>query len=302
MAVQVELWKKEIIVSFFRKNAFLSFSTDLTSEVLNGKVVHIANSGGASGAQRNRIVLPAGTILQRADTDVTYSLDSFTSDPMLVTAMEQADLAYEKMQSMIDENGAMMLALAGDAILEYWSRNVPNNTTFRVSTTGAAKPVGGLTGTRKKLTAADIRSLQTLFDQADVPTEDRYLIITPDMRQDLIEDADIKNIFFQVVDYKMGTLPIYAGFSILIRSKTIRLTTAGATVLPDPGTAVLGTDNFAGIAFQKSCVEHALGEIKVFMQTDIPQLYGDTMSMLFRTGGRGRRADNKGVVLLVQAP
>lgn len=302
MAIQVELWKKEIINALYRKNDFLPFSTDVSSEVLSGKVVHIPNSGGASGAQRNRTTVPA-SVIQRSDTDVTYTLDHFTSDPMLVTAMEQAEISYTKMQSMIDENGEMMLALSGDAILEYWSRNVPNTAVYRVSTTGGAKSVAGLTGTRKKLTAADLRSAQTLLDTQDVSKDNRYVIITPDMHQDLLEDADIKNVFaFTAVDYAAGKLPMYASFKIIVRSKTVRLATAGTIILPDPGTATLGTDNFAGIFFQKACVEHALGELKIFMRNDDPTSYGDIMSMLIRTGGRGRRADNKGVGLLVQVP
>jgi hypothetical protein len=301
MAVQVELWKQGIVNALFRKNVFLKFGTDVTSEVLGGAVVHISQSGGPAGAQRNRTVIPA-TVISRADTDVTYALDNFTSDPLRVTKMEQADINYQKMQSMIDETGAFMFQLAGDAVLEYWCRNVPNNANFRLATTGAAKAVAGLTGTRKKTTAADLRTLQTMMDVQEIPDEDRYLIITPDMHQDLLEDADIKNVFaFTNVDFSTGNLPMYAGFKIMKRSRVHRVTADGATSrLPDSGVATLGTDNFCGVAFHKSCVEYALGERNLIYTPNLAASYGDEMSMFIRVGGRARRGDNKGVLLLTQ--
>jgi Phage capsid protein len=297
MAVQVEMWKKQIEKAFFRKNEFLKYATDVSSEVLNGAVVHIPNSGGAAGVQRNRTQIPA-TVIQRADSDVVYLLDAFTCDPVSVTAMEEAQISYSKMQSVLDENGENMLQFGGDAILEYWTRNVP--TSQVVKATGAAKDVAGLTGTRKRTTAADLRKMFTMFNNMDIPRDNRVAILTSDQFGDLFEDNDIKNTYsFQNADYEKGILPMYAGWKIIDRSAVSKLDNNGAAKLPE--TAIAGNDDFAGVFFHKSCVEFALGERKLFYDVDRPEYYGNMMSMLLRAGGRSKRADNKGVALLLQA-
>ena len=227
-------------------------------------------------------------------------MDNFTSDPVLVTAMEQADLSYAKMQSVIEDNGAAMQQLAGSAILEYWARNL--TTTEKQLTTGGTRSLAGLTGTRKKLTAADLRAAAAKMDADDVPSANRFVVITAEMKQDLLEDSDIKNTFtFAGVNYSTGELPMYAGFKIIVRSRVLRFVADNSTTrLPDPGTATLATDNFAALAFQKSCVEHALGTVDIFNRDRDPNDYGDTVSMLLRGGGRARRFDKKGVIALIQ--
>jgi hypothetical protein len=297
MAVQVEMWKKQIETAFFRKNEFLKYASDVSSQVLNGAVVHIPNSGGPAGVQRNRTVLPA-QVVQRADTDVLYLLDAFTCDPVSVTAMEEAQISYPMMQSVLDENGESMLQMGGDAILDYWGRNVP--TAQKIKSTGADKSVSGLTGTRKRITAADLRAMFTLFNNMDIPRDNRVAILTSDQFGDLFEDNDIKNTYsFQNADYEKGILPMYAGWKIIDRSQVVKLDNAGASKLPE--TAIAGNDDFAGVFFHKSCVEFAMGERKLFYDVDRPEYYGNMMSMLLRTGGRSKRADNKGVALLMQA-
>lgn len=300
MALNVELWKRYIINNFYATNEFLKASTDVTSEVINGAIVHIPNAGAPAGAQRNRTSIPA-TSVRRSDNDVTYVLDNFTSDPVLVTAMEQADLSYQKMQSVIEDNGAAMQELAGSAILEYWARNL--GSTEKQVTTGGTRAIPGLTGTRKKLTAADLRTAAAKMDADNVPAANRFVVITAEMKQDLLEDNDIKNTFtFAGVNYATGELPMYAGFKIIVRSRVLRYVADNSTTrLPDPGTATLATDNFAAIAFQKSCVEHALGTVDIFNRDRDPNDYGDTVSMLLRGGGRARRYDKKGVIALIQA-
>ena len=300
MALNVEIWKRYIINNFYASNEFLKASTDVTSEVINGAIVHIPNAGSPAGAQRNRTTIPASSV-RRSDQDVTYVLDNFTSDPVLVTAMEQADLSYQKMQSVIEDNGAAMQELAGSAILEYWARNL--TATEKIATTGAARSVAGLTGTRKKFTAADLRTAAAKMDADNVPAQNRFVVITAEMKQDLLEDNDIKNTFtFAGVNYATGELPMYAGFKIIVRSRVLRFVADNSTTrLPDPGTATLGTDNFAALAFQKTCVEHALGTVDLFDRNRDPNDYGDTVSMLLRAGGRSRRFDRKGVIAITQS-
>ncbi|EJX03373.1 hypothetical protein EVA_08522, partial [gut metagenome] len=59
------------------------------------------------------------------------------------------------------------------------------------------------------------------------------------------------------------------------------------------------TDCAAGIAWQESCVRRALGEVKIFEDTDSPSYYGDVLSFLVRAGGAATYQDKRGIYALV---
>jgi hypothetical protein len=54
------------------------------------------------------------------------------------------------------------------------------------------------------------------------------------------------------------------------------------------------------MCWQKDSVARALGEKKFFEKKDDPEYYGDVYSAMIRAGGRRRRADDAGVVAIVQ--
>ena len=96
MAIQREIWQDHIEGNLFKNNEFLLASTDAAQYVLQGKVVHIPQAGALPNIVKNRSSLP-GTIVQRADTDITYSLDEYTSDPILIPYAETIELSYSKL-------------------------------------------------------------------------------------------------------------------------------------------------------------------------------------------------------------
>lgn len=297
MAVNKEIWLPDIVESYYDDNSFLSGATNEDEYVLGGGVVHIPNAAPPANATRNRTNVPA-TAVKRDDIDVTYALDEFTSDPTLITNREMVELSYDKRASVIRENTASMNELAGDWMLWRWVSTLTANE--RIATTGAAAAWGasGMTGNRKKLTAADIRAAQNMLDNQKVPQKDRFLLITPDMRDHLMTDADIKNIFYSnIADYKSGSIPEYAGFKIMVRAKTIRLRTDDSIMQPDAINQA--TDNISAIFWQKSSVAKALGNVSIFDNPDRAEYYGDLISFLVRSGGRCRRNDRKGVGLIV---
>jgi hypothetical protein len=56
----------------------------------------------------------------------------------------------------------------------------------------------------------------------------------------------------------------------------------------------------AALAWHEQSVVRALGEVRAFENEGDPTWYGDIYSFLVRAGGRIRRADEKGVVALLQ--
>ena len=83
MAIQKEIWEKSIVEGLFAPNSFLSKAFNADEYVEAGKIVHIPQAGAASKVEKNRTSLPA-TVKQRTDTDKTFELAAFTTDPVLI--------------------------------------------------------------------------------------------------------------------------------------------------------------------------------------------------------------------------
>ncbi|MBL7779938.1 MAG: hypothetical protein JNM22_01890 [Saprospiraceae bacterium] len=299
MAVNVEMWKREIIERLQLDNRFMAFATDADDMVYGGSVVHIPQSAGPTPTIVNNSTYPL-TVVQRGDTDITYALDRFSKQPVLITDIDKAELSYDKMQSVIDEQLGSLLDDVGTWMLYRWALSIPNTTAFRVATSSATtRPAGaaGATGTRKRATEADIIAMKAAFDAANVPMKDRYFVLCASHYNDLLSDTNLKNYFQNIVNIKDGDIPALHGFKFIQRNLTIRVASGGTVKAPDAANAT--DDNEASVAFAKGSVEKATGTVDIFENLNRAEYQGDIVSFLIRNGGRRRRNDNAGVGLLV---
>ncbi|MEG0012460.1 MAG: hypothetical protein RR706_09905, partial [Muribaculaceae bacterium] len=60
------------------------------------------------------------------------------------------------------------------------------------------------------------------------------------------------------------------------------------------------TDNVGALCWQRDSVAKAQGDIKPFQEVDSPTYYGDIFSALVKFGGRCRRQDWAGMVVIAQ--
>ncbi|MCA0234944.1 MAG: hypothetical protein LCH81_01025 [Bacteroidetes bacterium] len=301
MAVNVEMWKREIIERLKLDNRFMDFATNADDMVYGGSVVHIPQSAGPSPTIVNNSTYPL-TVVQRGDTDVTYALDRFSKAPTLITDIDKAELSYDKMQSVIDEQIGSLLDDVGTWMLYRWALSLPNTTAFRTATSGTATRPGsapGATGNRKRAIEADIIAAKQAFDNANIPMKDRYFVLCASHYNDLLSDTNLKNYFQNVVNIKDGEIPTLHGFKFIQRNQTIRVASGGTVKAPDAANAT--DDNEASVAFHKGSVEKATGTVDIFENLDRAEYQGDIVSFLIRNGGRRRRSDNFGVGLLVDA-
>lgn len=297
MAIQKEIWARAILEAFFADNSFASKAVNDDMYVNEGKKVHIPNAGAPSKVVINRSTVPA-TAAKRTDVDVEYSLDEFTTDPIYIPHADRVELSYDKRNSAIRQDKSALIEAASQNLLYKWD---PTSTNF-VRTTGdaAAAHTTDATGNRKKLITADILSLMTKFDQDNIPSEGRYLLLDAVMYGQLLDSMTNtdKIGFFQAADIKKGVMGQLYSFNVMKRSQVLRYTTAG--VLSKFDTAGVATDNAAGLAWHEESVSRAIGEVKVFERNDDPLYYGDILSFLVRCGGAIRRKDKKGIYAIVQ--
>jgi len=296
--INVEIWQNFVVENLFKNNEFLMRSVDVSEFVLNGAVVHIPNAGNPSGIVRNRTNLPA-QIKRRVDSDISYVLDEFTTDPVAILKADEVELSYDKMSSVLGEDMLALQELFADWMLYNWR---VDTSTKRVLTTGdaVAAHTTNATGNRKAVTIADIKSLRLKMNKDNVPKAGRVLILDSDMFDQLTSDMTATQYrdFSSQLNVAEGSVGRLFGFDIYERSTV--LVANSSNEIKEPGATGATTDRGVGLAWQETMVERAKGTIEAFEDLRNPTMYGDVYSFLVRGGGRKRRADNKGVYALIQ--
>lgn len=299
MAVQVELWKPEVIEYLEQDNEFMRHCVNADEYVMKGKIVHIPQSGGPANVVRNRATLPA-PVTKREDIDITYQLDDYTSDPVLIPDVDTKQLSYDKRQSVVRENFANMKDQASDYLLYLWSQNIPTANKLKTSGSNVTGTAPGAAGNRKALVRADLRAAQKLMNNQRVPKSGRYALIPDNLLDQLVGDLDTQLAYTwqKIVDLKEGVIGRMYGFNIMTRSSVLIAAASGdAPKLPEALSAT--DDNEAVLFWHRDFVERAYGDLSLFDDNGNPLFYGDLISMLLYVGGRNRRNDNKGVGMII---
>ena len=279
MAVQKEIWQRDLVKDFFADNSFASKAVNDDMYVNEGKKVHIPNAGAPADVEVNRTKLPAEA-KERKDTDVDYTLDELTTDPVRIPFADTVELSYDKRNSVIAQNKLQLIETASEILLKNWA---PEKTNC-VVTSGKEVDAhtASATGKRKALDKNDILLDASMYAQ---------------LLNSLTETESIG--FFAAANVQKGIIGQLYGFNILKRSKVLVYTKDG--IVKDVNAKGAADDNAACLAWHESCVSRALGEVKMFDSSNDPLYYGDIYSFLVRVGGAKRRTDKKGVYAIVQA-
>lgn len=301
MALNKEIWLSAIVENLYPDNSFATKSVDDSAFVENRKV-HIPNAGAPSKVVTNRTEKPA-KVSQRKDNELTYEMDELTTDPIYIPNIDTVELSYDKRNSVIANDRAQLQEAAHVNILERWGGGVDTNHVLLTTGTATrdAHTSATATGQRKSICKADVLKLMTAMDADNVPEAGRYLLLDAYMYADLLNDLSESDkwMFQNSANVQSGVLGNLYGFNIMKRSSVLRVTSAKA--LLKWGAEGAADENAAALAWQESCLSRALGEVKMFDDTDSPTYYGDIYSFLVRTGGGIRRYDKKGVFMLAEA-
>ena len=305
--IPVQVFRDYIIEKLRKVNPFLAFAIIESAFVLGGAVVHIPNAGTSPTVVKNRSTFPA-TAVQRTDSFVTYALNVFTTTPTFVTWHEENEISYDKTDSVLNDHVQTLMEAVGDDILYQWVTGIKSDGTADVipaaniiKTTGSAvlATETGQTGNRKAFTYAELAKAQAMMNKMNVPKADRYALLESYQYQQLIDSLSSNQMaaFQQTADIANGIVGRLAGFNILERSSVLAFNSNTPIA---PGTALSSTSNLGALCWQKDSVALALGDIKPFQDDDNPQYYGDIFSAAVKAGGRCRRQDWAGVIVIVQ--
>lgn len=298
MALQKEIWLQTLVENFYPVNSFVAKSID-DSQFVDYKLVHIPNAGRPSAVKVNRTQKPA-TVNERADNELTYKLDELTTDPVHIAHADTVELSYDKRSSILANDKQELQRVASELVLHAWAKGLSAQETILTDGEERTAHTAQGTGKRKKMTSQVVHQIALQFDRQDIPAIGRYLLLDADMYADLLDSLTEPQrfAFLGTADVTKGTIGQLYGIDIFVRSSVLRLK-SDSSVITEASQGE-STEVAAGLAWQQSCVSHALGEVKMFDSTDNPLYYGDIYSFLMRVGASRRRYDKKGVLLIAE--
>jgi len=272
---------------------------------VKNKTVHVPQAGTIPAVQKNRTVLLA-TIGQRTDTDRTYDLGEYTTDPILIGNTEEIQVVYEKRQSVLKQHIEKIDNRLGKETANAWAgAGLVTASGQIVETTGTATagimPTGA-TGNRNAVAIEDIANCAKKLDKDEMPMEGRYMLMPSDMYWSMLNDnAELLNSqYMNKGNLPDGVVNRIHGINIMLRSFVTLYTNATVPVLKAVNAAVVATDNHGAICWHESRVAKALGAVTVFGDEAKPEYYGDIFSALVLFAADALRDDGTGVVTLVQ--
>ena len=322
--VYTEAFIRDIKENLYRGAEFLNFAESHDMWV-NDRVVHIPNAGSGVNVVKNRSVLPA-QIVQRADDQVSYNLNEYTSDPIVIQNIEDIQLSYPKRLSVMRNMIDYMNQTIGDDGCWNWidgAVNGPNiNNASRVAPTGTllgttgtktavtAYPTiysGSGTGFRNGIAFSDFGYLARKFDNDNIPQDGRYVLIPADMWHDFVTAniSTIGNRLYTPDDeaFQNGAVRKIYTFNVFVRP-VVGVFAGNATLanqtLKAVGAAGAATDCLAAIAWHQRSVARALGTVKFFNRENDPAWFGSYYSSLVMFASVVSRLDAKGLAVLTQ--
>lgn len=279
-----EIWLPDLMEGFYADDMFVSQLRDMSAFVDND-TINLAEAGVNPDVLINNTVYPV-PYANRADVPLALPLDTYDTENTLIQSIEIAELAYDKRSSIVyGHKQALRMTFmqkAAHAIAP------AANTTFTpiLTTTGTANTAGN-----KKITFSDIMRLQLAFNQAEIPSEGRVIVLSATHMYELMEE----------------NLPLYNqvslsgmlyGFKVysLADSRLPRYNKTTGAKIAYGAVATPATDVFATIAFHKDEVMRAQGTQDMFAREKDPELRGDMVG--FQMRGVALPIRNKGIAAI----
>lgn len=264
MAINKEIWINQVLENFYPDDSFLQKTVDYSVFVDNDRL-HVPISGLDPKVLVNNTTYPIRT-LDRTDTDSEIILDKFETENTIIRRPETLEYSYNKLESVISQHRATLRkSVATKAIHAYAPEQDTENTPVIITT---GENING----RKRLTLSDILTLKERFDDAEIPLEERYIVLHPKHVSDLLLE-DVK-LFKEITDIKNGEPFKFAGFGFFSFSQMPKYTTTNGVLSKIPFDTETESTQFASVAFYAKEVMKADGDIYMYANIDDPSERG----------------------------
>jgi len=302
MAINKELWVAEVKDQLFEGAEWVRRSTNHDAYV-NNSIVHVPNAGSLPAVQVNPSSFPL-TISQRTDNDLTYSLKQIGTEPTLIQDWEAFQISYDKQSSVLRQHAGKINERVALEAAQAWAVSGTSDAARIIRTSGSngTTLAPGATGTRKKLTYAEITKAAERMDRDKVAKAGRILVLDTGMYWELFSDTNlIQTDIMGRVTLPEGVINRLAGFDIYVYNAPVVYNNASDPVKKAIGAATATTDNLAGLFFQADTVSNALGAINIYADENKPEYYGSVFSAMVLHAAAIIRTDRAGVGAIIQA-
>ncbi len=308
--LQVEVWDSTIQEKLREDNTFLQHIADVSdANIINGTIVHLPQAGEPSNVVKNRKTLPA-TVKQRADSQVLYLIDEYTTDPVHIKHADTVELSYDKRRSVLDQDIANLSDQVAEGMLTNFvvspvgdNKELPETNILLTAGKEVDPTLEGATGKRKAYSLTDLQRMRNFFLKQKAWNEGQmYALLTPEAITELFPaDSPVTATYMQAtseVERRAGIIYKVQGWNILVRGSVYQM--GADKSFKAFGAVADATDTEGCLFWNKNMLEKAIGTTEAFERIADPTWYGDIYSFLVRMGGRARRKNYEGVGVLMQ--
>lgn len=262
-----EIWIPEIIEKFYHSDSFLTHSKSLDAWVDNNKL-NLQEAGVDPEVYIDNELYPI-PIVTRTDIPHEIMLKRFdTENTVHINAIEIEESA-EKRQSVIEGHR--------NSLRQKFARLAAFN--WAPAENGDFTPVKAATGAKnargyKAMTYEMVMDMELAFDELEVPTEGRILILNPLHAMDLrMQDLNMYKAFYN--ENKL--------FSFTVVRSSLTPKYNGTTGQKAPwNAAVAATDAPSSLFYYKEAVARARGTVDMYYRLNDPEYRGDVVGFNMR--------------------
>jgi hypothetical protein len=264
-----EIWISRLMELFYPTAPWLARAQDFSGNV-EYNTINLADIGADPVVLVNNTSYPI-PFTDRTDVPLALPLDYYDTTGSVVRNAEQAQLAYNKMDSTVKQHGKALAKTQSAKAAWNFAPQANGSFTPVLPTLGNPKASYAV-GARLPFSFRNIIAAAAAFDAIDAPTDNRILVLCTQHKQDLLNE-DV-NLFKGFTDYKTGMIGQLYGFDIYVSTQTPKYNNTNNTK-NTYGAAPAGTDAVASFFFQADEVMRACGTMDMFSRLRDPEARGD---------------------------
>jgi len=257
-ALFLKVWSGEVLATFQRENKMLGMTNVRT--ISSGKSAQFPVIGTTSASYHtpgNEIV---GTSVKHAEK--TINIDDLLVSSAFIANIDEAKNHYDVRSTYTSEMGRALANTVDKNLLQLAVLSAQASATITGGSGGTQITDADANTNATSLIASIFECAQAL-DEKDVPSEDRFCVVKPDVYYQIVQNDKILNRDFGANGngvYSDGTVIKVAGINI-VKSNT------AVTAFADNSSAVSGTNNTYNVdaQFVVATVFHksAIGTVKL---------------------------------------
>lgn len=331
--VRVKIFSRDLQKNLFPNNAFykrskkdgasMAQSIDIPQAQTQASAVIGNVQIGYDASGNNLDDADKLTVLKRINTLLNYANQNFFVPPIVIDKNNQdGELSYAKQVEIREEMALELNTVVANYAAVKWAPSIAGN---MVKTSGTAtrvgQVVGGYAGNVKRTAYADILEVKKRFQKMNLPAGKIFALPTPEFWEDILlipEFADYNKTGL-VAMAKDGVIGSWLGIQWMearhndkinanilydeaVPAVPVKIDYVDAVV--DGRTVKVITPNATTVSgclfWHEKMVRRSEGNVNVYFDPNNAEYQADILSSNVRFGASNGRADEKGIIALVE--